>query len=64
MDFQKNFFEKATIVFSPIFSKWDLPFLMEQRTLKNANKCWNTKISLQLETSGGQNFNLDLNVVH
>jgi hypothetical protein len=37
---------------------------MEKHTLKNANSCWNTKVSLYLETSGGGNSNLYLNVVH
>jgi len=37
---------------------------MEQHALKNVNSCWNTKISFYLETSGGQNYNLYLNVVH
>jgi hypothetical protein len=37
---------------------------VEQRTLKNVNNCWNTKISFNLETSGGQSFNIYLNVVH
>ncbi len=30
---------------------------------KNANNCLNTNIYSYLETSGGQSFNLDLNVV-
>ncbi len=37
---------------------------MEQRALKNVKSCLNTKISFYMETSGGQNFNLYLNVVH
>jgi hypothetical protein len=37
---------------------------MEQLTLKNVNVCLNTKISYYLETSGGQNSNLYLNIVH
>ncbi len=37
---------------------------MEQHTFKNVNSCWNTKITAYLETSGGQNSNLYLNVVH
>jgi hypothetical protein len=37
---------------------------MEQHALKNVNNCWNTNISLYLETSGGQNSNLYLNLVH
>jgi hypothetical protein len=37
---------------------------MEKRTLKNANSCWNTKMSFNFETSGGWNSNLYLNVVH
>jgi len=37
---------------------------MEQRSLKNVNNCLNTNISIYLETSGAQNLNLYLNVVH
>ena len=37
---------------------------MEQHALKNVNNCWDTNISFYLETSGGQNSNLYLNVVH
>jgi hypothetical protein len=40
------------------------PLLMEQRTLKNVNKCLNTKTYSYLETSGGKSYNLKLNVVH
>jgi hypothetical protein len=36
----------------------------EQHTLKNVNNCENTKITFYLETFGGQNSNLYLNVVH
>ncbi len=32
--------------------------------LKNINKCLNTNIYSYLETSGGQNSNLYLNVAH
>jgi len=35
---------------------------MEQRTLKNVNNCFNTNISFYLETSGGQNSDLYLNI--
>ncbi len=35
---------------------------MEQRTLKNVNKCLNTNIYSYLETSGGQSSNLYLDV--
>jgi hypothetical protein len=31
---------------------------------KNVNKCLNTNIDTYLETSGGQSYNLYLNVVH
>jgi hypothetical protein len=34
------------------------------RTFKNANNCSNTNIYSYLETSGGQSFNIYLNVVH
>jgi hypothetical protein len=40
---------------------------MEQKSkhaLKNVNGCLNTKITFYLETSGGQSYNLHLNVVH
>jgi len=36
----------------------------EQHTLKNGNNCLNTNIFSYLETSGGQNCDLYLNVVH
>ena len=38
--------------------------LMEQHTLKNVNNYLNTNIYSYLETSGGQNYNQYLNVVH
>ncbi len=31
---------------------------------KNVNNCWNTNIYSYLDTSGGQNSNLELNVVN
>ncbi len=31
---------------------------MEQHALKSVDSFWNTKISFDLETSGGQNFSL------
>jgi len=37
---------------------------MEQCALKNVNNCLNTNIYSYLETSGGQSYNLYLNVVH
>ncbi len=37
---------------------------MEQYDLKNLNNCWNAKFYFYLETSGGQNSNVYLNVVH
>jgi hypothetical protein len=37
---------------------------MERQSLKNVTVCWITKIAFYLETSGGQNSELDLNVVH
>jgi hypothetical protein len=37
---------------------------MEQHALKNVNNCLNTNIYFFLETYGGQNSNLYLNVVH
>ncbi len=39
-------------------------FSMEHHTLKNVNICWNIKITLYLETSNGQNYNLYLNAAH
>ncbi len=38
-------------------------FTKEEHALKNVNSCWNTTISFYLETTGGQNYNLYLNVV-
>jgi hypothetical protein len=38
--------------------------LMVQRALKIVNNCLNTNIYSYLETSGGQSYNLHLNVVH
>ncbi len=37
---------------------------MELCALKNVNSCWETEISSYLETSGGQNFNLLINVAN
>ncbi len=37
---------------------------MEQPALKNVNNCLNTNIYSFLETTGGQSYNLYLNVVH
>ncbi len=37
---------------------------MEQDALKNVNNCLDTNLYSHLETSGGQNYNLYLNVVH
>jgi hypothetical protein len=37
---------------------------MEERSLKNVNNYLNINIYSYLETSGGQSFNLYLNVVH
>ncbi len=39
-------------------------FIMEQCALKNVNICWNIAIPFYLKTSGGQNSNPYLNVVH
>jgi len=36
---------------------------MEEHTLKNEYRCWNTNITFYLETSGEQNSNLYLDVV-
>ncbi len=36
---------------------------MEQQALKMVNNCLNTNIYSYLETSGGQSYNLYLNVV-
>ncbi len=47
---------------------WFLPNLqmdqMEQHALNNVNNWLNTNIYFYLETSGGQSFNLYLNVAH
>jgi hypothetical protein len=37
---------------------------MEQHALKSLNNCLNTNTNSYLEASGGQSFNLFLNVVH
>jgi hypothetical protein len=37
---------------------------MEQHTLKDVNNCLNTNIYSYLEASGGQSYNLHLNVVN
>ncbi len=39
-------------------------YVMEEHALENVNSRQNTKITLYLVTSGGQNFNLYLNVVY
>jgi hypothetical protein len=39
-------------------------YLLEQHTLKSVNNCLNTSIYSYLETSGGQSFDLYLNVAH
>jgi hypothetical protein len=38
--------------------------VMEQHALKNVNIWWSTNISFYLDTSGGKNSSLYLNVVH
>ena len=42
----------------------DRPSAMEQWAFKNVNNCLNTNIYSYLVTSGDQNSNLYLNVVH
>jgi hypothetical protein len=37
---------------------------MEQHALRNVNNCLYTNVYSYLETSGGQSYNLYLNVVH
>jgi hypothetical protein len=37
---------------------------MEQHASKKVNNCWNDKIIFYSESSGGQNSNLNLDVVH
>ncbi len=37
---------------------------MEQHALKNINRCWKTKITFYLGSSGGLSSNVYLNVVH
>jgi hypothetical protein len=39
-------------------------YSMEQHVLKIVKSCLNTNIYSYLETSGGQSYNLYLNVVH
>jgi hypothetical protein len=38
--------------------------VMEQCAYKNVNNCFNTNMYSNLEASGGQSYNLYLNVVH
>ncbi len=38
--------------------------VIKQRALKNVNNCFNKNTSSYLETSGGQSYNLYLNLVH
>ncbi len=52
----------STLVTSHLGSKKHQ--IIEQCALKNVNNCLNTNIYSYLETTGGQNFNLYLNVVH
>ncbi len=47
-----------------LFSLNIAPKPMEQRALKNVNSCLNTNIYSYLETSGGQSYIPNLNVVH
>ncbi len=37
---------------------------IEQPALKNVNNCLNTNVYSYLETSGGQSYDLYVNVVH
>ncbi len=50
-------------LFKKIQMKLDL-YLMEQCAFKTVNNCLNTNIYSYLETSGGQSYNLYLNVAH
>jgi hypothetical protein len=52
----------ATATVSGAFDNKTSP--IEQHTLKNVNICLNTNTYSYLETSGGQSFNLYVNVVH
>ncbi len=38
--------------------------IVKQGALKSVKSCWNTKMSFYLETSGGQKFNLYLNIAY
>jgi hypothetical protein len=49
--------------FAGILSEIYQGLIMEQHTLKNVDNCLNTNIYSCLEASGGQSFNLYLNVV-
>ncbi len=53
----------VAISMSDAVSKEDF-LSMEQHSLKKVNNCSNTNIQSYLETSGGQNSNPYLNVVH
>jgi hypothetical protein len=37
--------------------------ITKQITLNNINHCWNTTITIDLETSCGQNYNLNLKML-
>ncbi len=45
-------------------AKKAVSFKVEQHALENVSKCLNTNIYSYLEISGGQSFNLYLNIVH
>ncbi len=62
-----KFWQDAVIIKTNNYKRSKLKtaiFSMEQRTFKNVNNCLNTNIYSYLETSGGQSYNLYLNVVH
>ncbi len=58
----QDIWDKQLILSSAICTPWGN--LMEQRTLKNVNNFLTANIYSSSETSGGQNCNLYLNVVH
>ncbi len=56
--------DKSKQLIFPIVTALSFNFSMEQRALKNVNNYLNTNIYSYLETSGGQNSNIYLNLVH
>jgi hypothetical protein len=52
------------IMLNVIMPNVKMPNAMEQRAFKNVNNCLIMNIYSYLETSGGQSYNLYINVFH